>query len=489
MLSPSHHLDPRTLASAVWTPDVVSDHRLWLRLGASVEMLFRRFTEPSTEIPRALRRGYQRLCNNPRVLAERLAAKSYDSTIEAMRLCSRVVLAHDSTEIDKVGRAEPDDAGPLRSNAARGYLLHGATAIDALTGSRLGLFETTAWTRSWRFTKDSDHDKRPPHKRESYKWRRGIRSAVRRAAERGLLLTLVHVLDREGDVHENFSFAVREKHLVIVRASADRRVAGVHKMLWATMEAQPTADTDTIEVPVKVSLKARKAAEKEGQAALQRFERALKRAGSRRKVTLELRYCAVTFDPPKKRKRKPVTVNCVWVSEKNAPSWCEPLEWMLLTTCAVNNEADAWRVVEEYKLRWGCEDVHKVLKHGFGLEQDAVDSIESFRRQLAILVPLATHVMQWTYAARESPGEAASKHASVAELQLLSLASKHAKLAETRPPRTLRELVHRLATLGGYEFVEGRPPGWQIVWRGWQRLMAFSDIFDFAKSRIQDVSD
>jgi hypothetical protein len=450
-------------------------------------MLFRRFMEPSMEISRAERRGYQRLCNNPRVLAERLAAKSYDTTIQAMRSCERVVLAHDSSEIDKVGRAEPDDAGPLRSNAARGYLLHGATAVDALSGSRLGLFETTAWTRSWRFTKHADDDKRPPHKRESYKWRRGIRSAVRRAAAHRLSLTLVHALDREGDVHDNFTFAVREKHLVIVRASADRRVAGAHKTLWSTMEALPVAGTDTLHVPVKVSRKARKAAEHEGEVALQRFDRAVKRAGSHRTVTLQLRYGSVTIDPPKKRKRKrkPVTVNCVWVREEKAPSWCEPLEWMLLTTCPLNDLADAWRVVEEYKLRWGCEDVHKVLKHGFGLEDDAVDSIESFRRQLAILVPLATHVMQWTYAARESPGQPASKYMEASELQLLSLASKHAKLAETRPPRTLGELVLRLAALGGYEFVKGRPPGWQVVWRGWRRLRDFAEILDFANRRIR----
>ena len=76
MLLPTHQLDPRKLAASIWTSKVMPDHRLWLRLNASIAMLFRRFMEPSMEISRAERRGYQRLCNNPRVLAERLAAKS-----------------------------------------------------------------------------------------------------------------------------------------------------------------------------------------------------------------------------------------------------------------------------------------------------------------------------------------------------------------------------------------------------------------------------
>src|SRR5689334_6411843 len=113
MLLPAHDLDPRQLAASIWSPDVVDDHRLWLRLGVSVAMLFRRWTDPSAEIARAERRGYQRLCNNARMRASRLAADVYDATIQALRSCERVVFAHDTCEVDKVGRAEPDDAGPL----------------------------------------------------------------------------------------------------------------------------------------------------------------------------------------------------------------------------------------------------------------------------------------------------------------------------------------------------------------------------------------
>jgi hypothetical protein len=162
---------------------------------------------------------------------------------------------------------------------------------------------------------------------------------------------------------------------------------------------------------------------------------------------------------------------------------------MLLTTCEVADVADAWRAVGEYAHRWGAEDLHKVLKHGLGLERDAVDSLESFRRQLAILVPLATHVVQWTYAVRTRRDEPAAKHLDAGVLHSIALAAKNAKLKVTRSPRTLGELVLRLAQLGGYEQVKGRPPGWQVVWRGWQRLMAFCELVDFVKSSIRDAPD
>src|SRR5580765_5399222 len=111
---PLYALDPAELAASIWTLDELPEKRLVDRLADSVQMLFARFSGPSVDIPRARRRGYQRLCNNPRVNAERLARRAYDATVVAMRSCTRVVLAHDSSEVDKCGHAEPQDAGPLR---------------------------------------------------------------------------------------------------------------------------------------------------------------------------------------------------------------------------------------------------------------------------------------------------------------------------------------------------------------------------------------
>jgi len=486
---PTYELDVRTLVHTIWSPSLLPDARLWLRLETSVEMLFQRWTSPSSTMGRAELRGYQRLCNNRRVSAEALASKSYDATLSAVALCRRVVLAHDTTEIDLSGRYEPDDAGPLRSNSASGYLVHGCTAVDSETGSRMGVLDAWAWTRSWRFTKDKDHDKRPPHKRESMKWRRGVRRAVERLRAGGLTVAVVHAFDREGDVHENFTFALREKHLVVVRASANRRVEGPHETLWEHMSALPAVGTCAIRVPVRASKRAREAAQEKGERAVKRFDAIVKAAGKSRDATLEIRYGSVTFTPPRRRKRSAVTVNCVRVTEVNAPPWCEPLCWTLLTTCPVDTLEQAWQVVEDYRCRWGSEDIHKLVKSGLGIEEGVVDSIESFRRKLAIVLPLAAHVMQWTYAARETPGEPASRYLSAELLTSISLACRHAKLKVTRPPRTLGELVQRLAQLGGYEPNKKRPPGWQVVWRGWQRLMEFCEVFDFAKSVLQPAEN
>lgn len=488
MLLPATRLDPRNLAAQLWSRDDVPELRLWRRLQAIVALFFLRWESPSVTIPRAARRGLQRFCNNPRVDAERLAATSLAATLAAIRTAAGVVLAHDTSEINKVGRAEPADAGPLRSNAARGYLLHSSTAVDAVTGSRLGVLDATAWTRPWRL-RQQDHRGRAPHDKESIKWRRGIRRAVAVLAAAGITTPVIHALDREGDVHENLTFARRGRHRVIVRAAQDRRVAGPHGMLWAHLAAQPCAGTRALDVPAHVSAVARKAATTDDPRTLARFERKVAALAPRRVATLELRYARVTITPPVRRKRAPVTVDAVWVREVGAPAVVEPLEWMLLTTCDVSNDDDAWAVVRNYGARWGCEDMHKVVKTGLHLETDPVDSIASFRRQIAIVLPLATHVLQWTYAAREAPGTPAKHYLSPELLRGMADVAAFCKLPVTRPPRTLREVVTRLAQFAGYEVRPDRVPGWQIVWRGWRRLMEVLEMLEFAKSRIRQAPD
>jgi hypothetical protein len=488
MLIPQTALDPRSVTAKLFSPAALPDKRLWVRLHLMVTLLFARFEQALTIVPRAERRGMQRFCNNERVVAKRLAEHSTHQTIEAMRTMERAVLAHDTTEVDKVGHAEPDDAGPLRSNAARGYLVHACTVVDPVTGSRIGMLTHRAWTRSWELHKD-DHASRPFEDKESSKWIRGIKDAVQAAQRAGLQSELWHVMDREGDVHENFAFAQRHHHSVIVRATSDRLVQSEHRNLWAHLAAQPERLQWNHQVPTKVTTQARKDAKKAGHQAQRRLRREEIALGRVRTATLSLRTATVTLTPKKKTSGKPVTVNVVWVCEVDPPWFVEPLEWMLLTTCPIDTVDQAYSIVDAYCARWGSEDLHKILKTGLHLEEDAVDSIESFRRQLAIVLPLATHVAQWTYAARESPTEPIGKYVTSDCLEVMSHALTFYKLPVARRPRTLGELVTRLAQLGGYEVRPDRVPGWLVIWRGWRRLLEFWEMYEFASRRIRNAPD
>lgn len=484
MLTLSTPLLAPQLVAALWPSLSLPDARLAARLERSVEHLLTRWDGPSGLRGRTAQRGWTRFCNNPRVDTTTLFRAATDQTIRAIANVKVLVLAHDTSEIDKHGRAEPDDAGPLRSVHSRGYLLHGCTAIDLATGARLGVLDAMAWTRSWKLRKQ-DHGTRAPHKKESIKWRRGLRraDAILRAVPS--LQVVFHAMDREGDVHENFAYALRHKVTIVARAEHDRRVQGPHGKLFAHLEAQPCVESWDAVVPNRVNAKARKAAAAESERALARFDARVRALGAVRTATLELRFASVTLapDPEKHRTRRPLALWAVFAREVDAPAEVDPLEWMLWTTYRVEDARAAKLVVHAYLCRWGCEDLHKLIKTGLHLEGDPVEGIASFRRQLSVVLPVATHLMQWSWVAREMPGAPAAAHVPSELLDAARDASVVAKLPVTRRPRTVREFVVRLAELGGYERGRGTFPGWLTIWRGWKHLQAFREILAFAEKR------
>jgi hypothetical protein len=474
-------LDPNQLVDTLWAVDDLPDYRLWVRLHRTANMLFERFDDPTTSRSESERRGAQRFWNNPRVPAQGLADRAVQRTLRLVSCLSCVVLAHDTSEINKVGHSEPDDAGPLRSDAARGYLFHGCVAVDPATGALLGVIDAQVWTRGWRL-RQQDHKERLAHHKESIKWRRGVRRAVATMKRAEVKTPIIHVFDREGDVHENLTFARRHRHQVLTRAAQNRSIAEGPGKLWAYMETRPVAAEWKRTVRTEVSATARKAAEKAGAAALAKFKAKMAKLPEERTAQLQLRFASVTLCPTKNR-RRPVQVNAIWVSEKAPPAGVKPIEWMLFTTCPVTSVEEARAVVGYYEDRWGVEEVIKVLKTGLHLEKEAVKNIESFRRLVAVLMPLSAQMVQWTYAARTMPLEPASKHVEPEVLQMLKEACRFRKLSLPRRAWTIKDTVLRLALLGGYEARPGRDPGWLVIWRGWRELMQFWELFSYTQTQ------
>ena len=159
MLLSELRLEPRALALAVWSSECVPELRLWHRLLKVVALLFLRLDDPTTRLPRAPRRGAQRFWDNPRVSAISLLRSAQRPTFDALAAHPTVLVAHDTTEVNRTGPNEPDDAGPLRSNTARGYLVHSAVALTVDEHRPLGVLDTQVWTRSWKL-KQQDHKHR-----------------------------------------------------------------------------------------------------------------------------------------------------------------------------------------------------------------------------------------------------------------------------------------------------------------------------------------
>lgn len=445
--------EPRDALASVFTDDVFGDERLSRRAASVWERGAELFDSSGRgkcrKTSRAERRGAQRLFANKSVDTKLAVQQGTRFTLDLVAGMKRVVAMHDSSEFDLAGRFEPKDAGPLRSNSARGYMLHAVVLIDPDERAARGFAAANVWTRSWELK--GENWNRPAHRKESYKWKRGLKTVLASSPD---ARSWVHVMDREGDVHENFQYAVAENLLVIIGARQDKRIEEGSGLLWSFMRHQPVRDRKQLVMTSATT----------------------KRRETR---TLTIRSARVTLVPKKSyavhRHREPVEVNVVYVRTE-----AKKQEWTLITTCPVDELLDAWRVFEDYGARTVGEDAFKLLKTGLEFEAQAVENVSSFKRKIALLLPLATCLLEWRYRARTQPSTPASNHVEPATIDALKLAARLHRLNVPARVWSIANVVDCLAQLGGYEKRRDQPPGWITIWRGWNVFTRFREIHEFS---------
>jgi hypothetical protein len=469
---PLNPLDLRALASWLWSADDLPDLRLFARLLLVLQALVTRWTEGPQGLKRKAQQGMRRWVNNPRISSALLLSRARRKFIPTLLELPEVVVAHDSSEIDEHGRSCPADAGPLRSSNARGYMTHWAVACS-LDGALHGALDVYAWTRSWELRKQ-DHHKRDMADKESCKWDRGIKRAERLLRGGGMRGVCWHAEDKEADVFEHLANQSQAKNRVVVRGDLGRKptlkVGNKQVGLEEFLSSQRPAAT------IKRSIDSR----------VRDKERGLTHQA--RDVTLELRFGNVVRRAPQRYSKsgcfaQGLPLGVVEVREVGAPEGVEPLHWTLWSTHPVDTLEQALKVIKVYERRWKVEEYFFVCKTGCGLESEHVDSLESFRRLLVVVMVAATHLVQWVSAARSTPQLPAREYVEPESLQAIKEACEFHRISSKRPPRTIGEVVLLLARMGGYEVRKNKPYGWRAVWRGWGRVLQHRAIVEHDRSR------
>jgi len=127
---------------------------------------------------------------------------------------------------------------------------------------------------------------------------------------------------------------------LLVRAMHQRKLIDEDTTIWAHMEQLPLAGMLDVHIPARGGRKARTA-------------------------NLDVRFDQIGLRPPvKRRDLPPVQLWSVLAREKNPPSGEKPLEWILLTTVAVQTFADACERIAWYTKRWRIETFHRTRKDG-----------------------------------------------------------------------------------------------------------------------------
>jgi len=358
------------------------------------------------------------------------------------------LLVGDITELDFTSkRSLQNQLGPIGNGNGFGYECFNLLAVDPQERCVIGLANQLLFRRRRRKGSKTQTRKLSIDKRQSGLWLRATQDLPPPPTN----TRWVRVFDREADTDE----VLKAPLDYLIRSRTNRRI----------LEGlEPDA--------------------KEGK--LHTFLRSLPAAGTREVVVQpttthagRTALCGVSFAAVQIRWSKPngsaagapTRAFGVRIWELNPPAGEEGIEWLLLSSLAVENLSDALACVDNYECRWLSEEYHKALKTGVRIEQPQLTDRERLEPLLGILSVVALELLRVRDAARnESQMEKPADE--LIEGILVEVMSRQAVGVKFRSARmTLGEFYRALARLGGYlGNFKKKPPGWQTLWHGWMRL-------------------
>jgi hypothetical protein len=431
----------------------LGDARLERRYGQLMEMMARgpdqSFPRASGDSDAALEATY-RFLNNESVEHEALLASHYAKTLERMRADSEVLVVHDTTEFRFDGDRE--GLGRLHRDI-QGFMGHFALAVSA-DGQRraLGVIGFLPVIRPWEKTKTSWRARYHDPSKESLRWGKLVTEVVARTQNGP---PLIHVMDREADSFELLRGLIDEGQRLIVRVKAGER--------WTSDGGRVGDATQGLDVVAEreIGVSARKAQYMSGTG-----KSAPRPARTQRPAKLQIRACTVQLQPPDRVKGAPLTMNFVHVTEIDPPAGQEPVDWKLYTTDPIETAEQVLLVVDRYRSRWVIEEYFKAIKTGCAYEKRQLGSRRALLNALAIFVPIA-----WSLLVLRQ--EARAKGTAPTALTTIQLQVLRAVLRKPLPENpTAVEILLAIAALGGHIKHNGEP-GWQVLGRGFERLLSY----------------
>jgi uncharacterized membrane protein YgdD (TMEM256/DUF423 family) len=381
----------------------------------------------------AATKGAYRLLDCPEVSHEALGQPHWAATrAAAAAQPGPVLFVQDDMMVDLSGHRAFEGAGPIGDGRGRGFYTHNCLALEAQSGAVLGLAHQAVWAR--RAGAPGRRDRRASRRTEAAVWAEGL--AAIGPAPPGAIW--VSVGDRSSDV---FGHLVQARALgwhCLIRVCQDRVLVGGGRLLEHARGLEAQAERT-------VTLR-------EGN---RRVQRVLKVAWA--PVTIQ----ATAHRAPAGAER-PAPIQA-WVIR----AWAEGVEWVLLSTLPVAGQAEAFERLDWYGQRWTIEDYHKGLKTGCRLEQRQVRTAGRFTALLGFLAVVAVRLLQGRDQARRAPEAPVQEPPWVQGVLAGALGVALSSVA------TNRGFWRGVARLGGFlaRKSDGEP-GWQTLWRGWDKLQA-----------------
>ena len=420
---------------------------------------------------RAEMKAAYRFFNNDKVTFEKVIEPHIAQTKERMAAQKIVLLVQDTTEVDLTRPQQPVEGSGELDGARRGFLLHEVQAFVS-DGTPLG----TVWAEVLNRTEGVSHataaekrqqrKEKPIEEKESFRWLTGLREA-REIAQDLPTVQCICVADSEADIYEVFAEPRGECPVHwLIRACQDRATDGDKGQL---LRDRALATPVLYEVELLVRGRSAKTAAE---------DRARRQNRETRRATVEVRAVSVTLRPPSRPDRKlpPVTVNIVLVRELNPPAGETPVEWVLVTTLPVDTPEQVRTIVEYYCVRWTIEILFRTLKSGCRVERRRFKHIDRVLPCLGLYLIVAWRTLFVCRMSRSCPDIDCEAIFEPSEWKAVWVAV-NGKRPPRKPPR-LADMVHLVASLGGYIKRPNSEPGPQTVWIGLQRMYDLAWAWD-----------
>jgi hypothetical protein len=382
--------------------------------------------------------GFGRFLANPKVTTQAVI-EGWSGGLAGGCAGRHVLAIQDTSEINFATTGERDRGlGKIGKGVGRGVLLHPMVAVEAQSGEFLGLVTGRVWTRKGLVT--TPHSKRALADKESERW---ISTPEAAKAHLATASMVTEVSDREADIYAKWAMVPGGSFHVLTRAMRDRKI----REGGGKLSSAPLAEGGTAMLKLR---------EQPGRPA--------------REAQVRLRYGEVTLKRPAgasldKDLPRFLTVRLVEVAEIGPSETGKPILWRLLTTHAVEDAADAWRIVAWYQMRWIIEQFFRTLKQqGLQLEDSQLESAERLLKLTAIAARAAAVIMQLVQA-RDGSLQSADIAFTPAEIETLAalipqLEGKTALQKNPHPPGSLAWAAWAIAKLGGWDgYPKSRPPG------------------------------
>lgn len=403
-----------------------------------------------------------RLVNSEHVDFDDLLTGHRENTIERAREAKTVLVLYDTTTSSHE-HGDPSKIGYLPTGKA-GFFLHTALVVDAGRHRRpLGVLHVEPYWRERR----SGRGSRKRHvggkeasawkHRESERWARGVQECHEQLDG----CQAIHVMDREGDKYELFVHMQQHEQRFVVRSRTNRRLSSesAGKKLIEVVQDQPLLLTREVHVSRR-------------QAPTAPRSRKLTPDRPARLAELSVTATAVVLRRPNNLATTypaTLTLNVVHVRELAPPAGQKAIDWTLLTSESIDSPEQAERVIDHYRYRWLIEELFKAVKTGCQYEKRMFETRHALLNILAFILPIAVELLWMRSRVSDEPQAPASDIVTPTEIQVLR-AVGHRPLSD-KP--TAAQALLAIAGLGGHLNRNG-PPGWQVLHRGYQRLIDYT---------------